>query len=130
MSRFGCLAHFLDQFWEEPRDNVVRREAVGILRFEKFLANTSAVVNVEKPRMRHPLVHTLCFSIQDVKAANDLGIGIGQQGKLNLVALSKIHQDSLTIVTNRGQLDALLVKLFFGVLQLHELGFTEWSPVC
>lgn len=129
MWRFGGLAHFLDQFREKFRDNVVRREAIGILCFEIFLANKSALVNVEKPRMRHPLVHTLRFGIKNIKVADDPRIGIGQQGKLDLVAFGKVHEDRLTVVANRGQLEALLLECRLGVLQLHELRFAKRSPV-
>jgi len=124
-----ALAHLLGQFGEEPRDNVVRREAVRVLRFEILLANNAAVIDVEKSGMRHPFVHTVGFFIESIKAANDLGIRIGQQGKLDVVALRKVYQDSLAIVANRGEPDALLFELCFGVLQLHELRFAKRSPV-
>ena len=127
--RLDALANLLGQFGEELRDNVVRREAVRVLRFEILLANNAAVINVEKSGMRHPFVHTLGFCIENVKAADDLGIRIGQQGKLDVVALRKVHQDSLAIVANGGELDALLFELCFGVLQLHELRFAKRSPV-
>ena len=45
------------------------------------------------------------------------------------MALGKVRQDRLTIVANRGELDALLFELCFGVLQLHELRFAKRSPV-
>ena len=59
--RLDALANLLGQFGEELRDNVVRREAVRVLRFEILLANNAAVINVEKSGMRHPFVHTLGF---------------------------------------------------------------------
>ena len=129
MRRLGGLAHFLRQFGEQLPDDVIRREAVRVFGFEILFANHSARVNVKKSGMRHPLVHALRFGIQDVKAANDPGIGIGQQGKVDLVTFRKVREDSLTVVANRGQLEALLLELGFGVLQLHELRFAKRSPV-
>ena len=129
MRRICGLAHFLRQFREQLPNDIIRRKAVRVFCFEILLANYTAVVNVEKSRMRHPFVHALHFCIQDVKAANDFGIGIGQQGKLHTVALGKVREASLNIVANRGQLDALLLESRFGVLQLHELRFAKRSPV-
>ena len=45
------------------------------------------------------------------------------------MALREVYQGSLAIVANRGEPDALLFELCFGVLQLHELGFAKRSPV-
>src|SRR5215469_1836370 len=129
MRRFDFLANFLGQFREELPDHVVRCEAVRVVRFEVLLPNYAAVISVEKSWKRHPLGHALRFCIQDVEAANDLGIGISQQGKLDLVAFRKVREDSFTIVANGSQLDTLLLELCFGVLQLHELRFAEGSPV-
>ena len=126
---FEALAYLLGQFVEKFRDNVVRGEAVRVLRFEILLTNNAAVIDVEKSGMRHPFVHTLGFCIENVKAANDLGIRIGQQGKLDVMAIRKVYQDGLAIVANRGEPDALLFELCFCVLQLHQLGFAKRSPV-
>jgi len=45
------------------------------------------------------------------------------------MALREVYQGSLAIVANRGEPDALLFELCFGVLQLHELRFAKRSPV-
>jgi hypothetical protein len=46
-----------------------------------------------------------------------------------LVPLSEVLEDILAIVTDRSQLDFLLLKSLFGILQLHELRFAEGSPI-
>jgi len=79
--------------------------------------------------MRHPFVRIPRFGIQDFKAADDVGIRIRQQRKLDLVALRKVPKDGLTIVANRGQLDAPVLELCFGILQLHQLRFAKGSPI-
>src|SRR5258707_11013014 len=43
--------------------------------------------------------------------------------------ISEILQDSLAIIANGGQLQALRLKSLLCVLQLHELRFAEGSPV-
>jgi len=129
MRCLGGLAHFLGQFREKFPNNIVRREAVRVLCFEISLANHSALVNVEKSGMRHPPVHTFRFFIKDFETANDPRLGVGQQWKLDFMSLCKVREDSLSIVANRGQLDALSLELCFRVLQLHELRFAKWSPV-
>src|SRR5712692_2391018 len=129
MKRFDGLAHFLGQFREKLPNDIVRREAVRIFGFEIFLANSAALVDIEKSGVRHPFGHPLRFCVKDVKAANDLGIRVGQQRKLDVVPLSEVLEDSWTIVANCSQVVPLLLESPFGILQLHELRFAERSPV-
>ena len=76
MRSFDGVAHFLGEFREQFPDDVVCGKAIRILCFEIFLANNSALVDKEKARLRHSFGHTLCFWVEDVEAANDLGIGV------------------------------------------------------
>jgi hypothetical protein len=45
------------------------------------------------------------------------------------VPISEVLEDLRTIVADRSQLDSLLFKPLFDILQLHELRFTEGSPI-
>src|ERR1700747_3694733 len=54
---------------------------------------------------------------------------VGQKGEVDFVPLGEVLEDSLTVVTDSGQLQSLRLKPFFCTLQLHELRFTEGSPV-
>ncbi len=129
MRRFDILAHFLGEFGKKLPNNIVRREAVGVLDFKIRVANNPFRVDVEEPRMRHPLVHAFRFRIEDVEAANQAGFLIRQQRILNFMPVGKVFQDRWTVVTNRSEFDSLCFKSLFGVLQLHELRFAEGSPI-
>ena len=129
MRRFDGLAHLLREFGEKPANDIVRREAVRVLSIEILLANIAVFVDIEKAGMRHPFGHTLRFYIKDIKAANDLGIWVGQQRKFDIVPLREVHEDGWAVVANCSKLDALLFESSFSVLQLHELRFAERSPV-
>jgi len=61
--------------------------------------------------------------------ANDFGVGVRQQGKLDFVVLGEILPDRRTIVADGGQPQSLRFKSFFSVLQPHELRFAEGSPI-
>ena len=129
MRRFDRVAYFLGQFREKLPNDIVGREAVCVLHFEILLANRSSRVDIEKAGVRHPFGHALGFGIQNVKAANDLRIGISQHRKLNLVPLGEILEDRGTVVAYGSQVEPLLLEPFFGVLQLHELRFAKRSPI-
>src|SRR5690349_3126311 len=129
MRSFDGVAHFLGEFGEQPPYNVVGGKAIRILCFEILLANSSALVDIEKAGVRHSFGNALGFCIKDVEAANDLRIGISQHRKFDFVPLAKIHEDRWTIVANGSQIEPLLLEPFFGVLQLHELRFAEGSPI-
>ena len=105
------------------------REAVGVFGFEILFANDTIFVNVEEPRMRHPFGHSLGVRIQHLETANDLGIRVGQQWKLNLVPAGEVREDRGAVVTDGCQFDPLLLEACARVLQLHELPFAKRSPV-
>ncbi len=58
-----------------------------------------------------------------------MGIGIGQQRKIDLPAVREIFQDLLTIVTDGGEREPLLLKSGLGILQLDQLPFAVGSPI-
>jgi len=129
MRRLDILAHFLGEFGEELSNDIVRREAVRVLDLEIRAANNAFRVDVEESGVRHPLVPTFRFRIEDVEAAKQDGIRICKQRKLDLMPVSKVFQDRRTVVTDRGEFDSLSFKSLFGILQLHELRFAEGSPI-
>ena len=45
------------------------------------------------------------------------------------MTVGKILENRGAVITNRGQLDPVGFKLLLRILQLHELRFTERSPV-
>jgi hypothetical protein len=91
--RLYTFTHVLRQFRKKLANDIVRCEAVGIFGFEVRLANDSIFVNLEEPRVRHPFGHSLRFRIQHVETTNDLGIRVGQQRKLDMVAVGEVHED-------------------------------------
>src|SRR5258707_12218929 len=68
MRSFDGVAHFLGEFGEQLPDDVVGGKAIRILCFEIFLANSSALVDKEKTRVRHSFGHTLCFNVLNSEA--------------------------------------------------------------
>ena len=129
MRRFDALTYFLGQFREKLSNNIVGRRAVRVFGFEVFLADDAAFINVEEPRVCHALGHPLRFCIQHVKAADDVGIRIGQQRKFDVMTLGEISEDCWAVITDRSQFDALVVESCPCGLQLHELRFAKRSPV-
>ena len=54
---------------------------------------------------------------------------VGQQRKHDLVPLGEVLQDRRIVIADRGQLDPLLLKSWFRILQLDQLRFAEGSPI-
>src|SRR5271170_8304186 len=79
--------------------------------------------------MCHPFGHPGCLIVQNIKAANDLGIRVGQEWKIDLVPFSKVFQNRRVIVADGSHLDSTRFELLFRVLQLHELRFAKRSPI-
>src|SRR6266852_1615079 len=129
MRRLDILAHFLGEFGEEFSNDIVRREAVRVLDLEIRAANNAFRVDVEESGVRHPLVHTFRFRIEDLEAANQAGILICKQWELDFMPVRKVLQDRRTVITDRRKFDSLRFKSLLGILQLHELPFAEGSPI-
>jgi len=130
MRSLDILAHFRSQFRKEFCNYIIRGQPVRILCSEIFFANNAARVDEIEPRECHAGGHALGLGVEDIKTANGPGIRISQQRKVDFVPAGEVLQDSRAIVANGGQLDALLFKSSFRVLQLHELRFAEGSPIC
>src|ERR1700750_2933529 len=72
MRRVNGLGDFLSKFGKQLPDDIVGRKTICILGFEKFLANRSAFVDIEKAGVGHSFGRALRFRIEDVEAANNL----------------------------------------------------------
>jgi hypothetical protein len=129
MRRFHFLAHLLGEFRKELAHYVVRRKAVRVLCLKIHLANNALRIDVDEPRVRHPLGHAVRLRVKDIEAANHFGILIGKQWKFDFVPAGKVLQDHWTVITDRRELDTLGFKSLFCILQLHELRFAEGSPI-
>jgi hypothetical protein len=69
------------------------------------------------------------LGVQHLIGANRVGIGIGEQGKVNLAAVGERPQYLNAVIADGRQLEALLLKSCFRVLQLDQLPFAVRSPV-
>ena len=86
-------------------------------------------VDIEKPGTRHSSRHPSRLRVEDIETADNQGIGVGQQRKIDLVPAGEVFQDCLTIVADGSDLDSVLFEPLSGILQLHELRFAERSPI-
>ena len=104
MRRFDVLSHLRAQLREEFRNDIICRESVRVLRREILFANNPARVDIEESGVGHSFGHSFRFCVKHVEMANDFGVGVRQQGKLDFVPLGEILQDRGTIVADGGQL--------------------------
>ena len=129
MRRFNRVGYFLPQFREKLRDHAISREAFAVFRVEKLLFNDSLGVDKEIPRPRHAFELPDGFGVQYLVRLDRLGIGVGQQRKINLAAVREILEYFYAVVADRRQLDPLLLESRSSTLQLDQLAFTVRSPV-
>ena len=123
------LAHFFGQLRKEFFNNVVRGKSVQFVPLKELLANHSASIDIEKPRMRHSFGHSLPVRVKNLEGSNHFRIRVAQERKVDLVPVGKVLQDCRAIVADGSQLDPLLLKSLFRILQLDELRFAERSPI-
>jgi hypothetical protein len=69
------------------------------------------------------------FGVQHLIGANGFRVGIGEQRKVNLAAVGERLQYLDAVIADGRQLEPLLFKSRFGVLQLDQLPFAVGSPV-
>jgi hypothetical protein len=62
--------------------------------------------------------------------ANNFGIGIGKQGKIDFPAIREILQYGFAIVADARNLQSLFFESRLGVLQLDQLPLAVGSPIC
>ena len=90
MRRFDFCGDFRAQLREKFGDYVVARQSIRILWCEIFFANHSARVDEEEAGKGHPLVHPFSLGVKHMEPADNFGIGIGQQWKINIVPFREI----------------------------------------
>ena len=86
-------------------------------------------VDKEISRAGHTLELPRGLDVQNLVGAKDLGIGVGKQGKIDFATIREVFQYGFVVITDRGQLDSLLLKPCFGVLELNQLPFAVRSPI-
>ena len=123
------VCHFVAQRWEKLANHIVSGKSFPVLRFEELLPDHALRIDEEIPRPRHALELSGPLGVQDLIGPNGFRIGIGEQGKLNLAPVSEVLQYFLAVIADCRQLDPLLVKSCFRVLQLDQLRFAVGSPV-
>src|SRR5882724_9416580 len=100
MRGFDLLGHLRTQLREEFCNDIICRQSICVLRCEILFANNPTGVDVEEPGVGHTFSHSLGFAVEHVEAANDFGIRVSQQRKLDFVALGEVLQDGWTVVAN------------------------------
>ena len=78
---------------------------------------------------RHTLELTRGLDVQNLVGANDLGIGVGEQRKVDFATIREVFQYGFVVIADRRQFDSLLLKPCFGVLELNQLPFAVRSPI-
>jgi hypothetical protein len=123
------VGYFVAQRWEKLADNIVPRESLSVFRFEELLPNNSFSVDKEIPGPRHPFILSGTLGVQNVIGPNGFRIGIGEQRKINFATVCERLHYFHAVVADCRQLDPLLFKSCFCVLQLDQLPFAVRSPI-
>lgn len=123
------VRHPLGQFREKLADHVVRREAILIFCFKEFFADCAFGIDEKEAGQRHPLTDPSRFFVENLESSDDLGIGIGEQGEVDLASVGEILQDLRAVIADRRQPDPLLFKSLFRLLELDELRLAVGSPI-
>src|SRR5258706_10944693 len=113
------------------RQNVGGSIALAVVVFEIFGDDYALGVQNESTGIRDTkkwLVLRDRF-VQQTQFANNLRIRVRQQWIMDSPALGKTAQYRHAVITDGRYSQTKLVELGYIAFQLHELGFTEWSPV-
>jgi len=89
MRSFDSVAHFFGEFGEQLPYDVVGGEAISILCFEIFLANSSVLVDKEKTRCAIPLVIPFASELRTLKLRMTWELGSASIGNSILCRLAK-----------------------------------------
>ena len=103
MRRVDGVGYFFSKLREKFRDQAISGNSLPVFRVEKLLFNDSLGVDKEIPRPGHAFVLSDGFGVQHLVSGDDLGIRVGQQGKLNLATVREILQYFDAVVANRYQ---------------------------
>ena len=129
VGRFDGIRDFLAQFRKEFGNHVVSGKPLPVLRFEELFSNHAVGVDEEISGARHALELADGFDVQNLIGANDFGVGVGEQGEIDLPAVREIFQYGFAVIADRREFDSLLLESCFGVLQLDQLPFAVGSPI-
>ena len=99
------------------------------LASKNFSRITPLGVDEEISGTRHAVELSRGLGVQNLVGANDLGIGIGEHGEIDLAAIREVFQYGFAVVADRRELDSLLLESCFGILQLDQLPFAVGSPI-
>jgi hypothetical protein len=127
---FDLLTCAFGEFRKYLAYYIVRGKAICIFYFEELLADDATCVDIEVSGQSHSLRHSGSVRIEHAKPAYDSGLGVSEQWVVYMVALSEVLQDCRAVIADGSQLDASRFKSLSCVLQLHQLRFAEWSPIC
>src|SRR5260370_3484377 len=123
------LADPFGKLWKYLRHHIVRGKAVGVLLFKILFSNNPVRVDIEVSWQSHALRHACGLLVQHTITGDNLRLRIGQQRKLDLAAVCKVPKDCRAVIADSSQLNSLRFEFLFRVLQLHELRFSERSPI-
>ena len=126
---FEAVRDFFAKLRKEFNNHVVPGKPLAVLRFEELFSNHATSVDKEISRASHALELTRGLDVENLVGANDPGIGIGEQGKIDFAAIREVFQYRFVIIADPGESDSLLFKPCFGVLQLNQLSFAVRSPI-
>jgi hypothetical protein len=126
---FDCVRNFFAQFRKELGDYVVPSEPLPIFRLEELFPNDPLRIDEEISGSRHSLVLANGFAVQNLISPNRFGVGIGEQGEINLLTVREVFQYFFAVIANSREFDSLLLESCFGALQLDQLPFTVGSPI-
>ena len=126
---FDSIRDFFAQFRKELGDYVVPGEPFPVFRFEELFPNDPVRVDEEISGPRHSLVLTDGFAVENLIGPNRFGVGVGEQGKINLLAVREVFQYFFAVIADGREFDPLLLESCFGALQLNQLPFAVGSPI-
>jgi hypothetical protein len=126
---FNGIRDFFAQFRKELGDHVVARKPLPVFRLEELFPNDAVWVHEEISGSGHPLELTHGFAVENLIGPNNFGVGIGEQGEINLPAVREVFQYFFAVIADSGEFDPLFLESCFGALQLNQLPFAIGSPI-
>ena len=127
--RFHAASDFLAQFRKKFCHQAVRGDSFPVLGLKKLFTNHALRVDEKISGTRHSLKLAGGFVIHNLVLAQDLGIRIGEHGKIYLAAIGERFQDRHAVIADRSEFDPLFLESCLGVLQLDQLPFAVGSPI-
>src|SRR5271169_703065 len=129
MRGFDGFGYFLAEFRKEFGHDAVSGKPLAVPGFEKLFADDAFRVDEEISGAGKALLHPGRLLIEDAIRLDDPGLGVPEQGVLDLVPVGEKLQDFFRVIADGRQLDPLLFESRNCTLQLDQLPFAEGSPV-